>query len=156
MEETGIFSKVYQFWCDHHVMIVSILGAIVAWVDGKGVARKYLEQGAAATKVAEDKYRALKQEAKSRNLVEKAEMAFQFVNKLSRTTSTDIDDKAAEGLKKAIDFMKKAGWGEADIGNDDKDIILGHFDRLHEVETQLLEASKLPLVPDPQKPGASG
>lgn len=145
MEETSVLSKIYQFWADHHVLILSILGGVMAWVDGKGVARKYLEQGAAATKVAEDKYKALKQEAKSRQLMEKAEMAFQFVNKLSKNTDTDIDDKAAEGLKKAIEFLKKAGWGEEDIDNDAKDIVLGHFDRLHEIESSLLGATKVPL-----------
>lgn len=141
-----MLSKIYQFWCDHHVMIISVIGAIVAWVDGKGVARKYLEQADAAAATAREKYLAMKKEAKARHLLEKATMAFQFVNKLSRTTESKVDDKVARGMEKAIEFLKKAGFGDEDIDSDSKDIILGHFDQLHEAEKRLLGAVKVPLV----------
>lgn len=148
--------KVYQFIVDHHVVLLSIAGALFAWFDAKKEYRGYLEKLKEGTETAKEKYLAAKKEAKSRHLYEKAEMAYQFVNKMARTTDTDIDDKAALGIKKALEFLQKAGWGPEDIGNDDKDILLGHFDRLHEAEKKLLEASAAPLASSPPKPGVAG
>jgi len=100
----------------------------------------------------------IKQVFKQKQLYEKAVLAYGYIEKVSRKTDTTLDDKAAKGLEKALELLKKAGWSPEDIEDDDKDIILAHFDKLHEAKKRLMAAAEdSPLPPrGPDNPDPDG
>ena len=141
-------------WTNYPGLITGVVAFAAAWWWGKDKVTAFLEMAHDLLEKLEKQYRQAKDVAKSNHIYEKAELAYEFIAKQSRKTESTLDDKAADGLKKAIEFLKKAGWGPEEIGEDEKDLILAYFNKFHEAEHRLLEASK--GVPVSNKAAAAG
>lgn len=141
-------------WANHSGLILSAVALLAAWWWGKDKVTAFLETVHSILDKIEKQYRHAKDVAKANHIYEKAELAYEFIANQSRKTESTLDDKAANGLKKALELLKKAGWGPEEIGEDEKDIILAYFNKFHEAEHRLLEASK--GVPVSNKAAAAG
>jgi hypothetical protein len=141
-------------WDTHPSIVVSVLSFAAVWYFGKDKVVAFLGKISDFLDARKAQYLHAKEVFKSKQIYEKAEMAYEYISKLSRKTENGLDDKASRGLKRALELLKKAGWGPGDIGEDEKDLILAHFDRLHEAEHRLLEASK--GVPVSNRASAAG
>lgn len=127
---------------NHSGVLLTVVALAAVTYYGKDKVVSVLTKVAGYLDAARAQYLNAKQAFKSNEIYEKAEMGYEYVAKLARRTENGLDDKASKGLKKALELLKKAGWGPDDIGEDEKDLILAHFDRLHEAEHRLLEATR--------------
>lgn len=137
-----MWENIQWVWTNFSGVIIAagVLGA--SWYWGKDVVLQALTKADAFLDKVEKFIRHMKQEFKQKELYEKAEKAYWYIEKMARKTDTELDDKAAKGLEKALEYLKKAGWSPEDINDDDKDIILAHFDKLHEASKRLLKAAE--------------